>query len=292
MSKVRKIIGFLAVLAISGCAKEYSFENPLSGPITTTVGNNCFITKIVDKDTISGKNVYAHQATLNTTGNYPIAIAETDSLTGQTTFAKALTLIGDTLRVDANAYFLVDLANNYRVRLYYGPENPYSNGATQVKYNYQFIYDQNDRVIRKIVTNPQFPGTTVSQTDYVYNTDSSLIQVRVTAPITSVVYQECDITYHATQKAKNYLYMFADCGELRPYMQMLNFGVRPKYAPIKVDTKIRDQITGVVQSTIQTQFLKYQYSADGYVITVDAVGFNIPALGLNNSRNVFSYTCK
>jgi hypothetical protein len=279
------IIGFC-----TSCAKEYSFENPILGNGNTViVGNNCTISKIIDYDTLVRKNVAAVQTSFNTTGNYPASIIETDSLTQQVIFQKSLTLLGDTLRIDANQYFLVDIATNYRVRQFVGRQDPYNNNSPIFINN--FFYNTAGQIVTKIVYSPTVPGAIFSQTNYTY-TANNLTGIQSKIPLNNITYFDATISYDSTKLAKNYLLMLPESNELRPYVTTMNLGIKSKNQPTKITINNNDQITGALVNTTVTEFKNYRYSADGYVLGVDMGGFSIPAIPLSNSRNLFQYFCR
>jgi hypothetical protein len=283
------IVIFIVIVLITGCAKEYSFENPLAQSNVVTIGSNCTIGKILDYDTIARKNVATLQYGFNTTGNYPVNITETDSLTTQSIFQKSLMLTGDTLRIDANQYFSVDLVTNYRVRQFVGRENAYNPNAPIFTYN--FIYNNAGQLITKTVSNPLQPGIIYSQTDYTY-TAGNLTTIKSKIPINNITYYEATIAYNLTKQPKNFLQLLPDAPALKPYISGLHFGLKNVNEPKKITVKNSDQITGTLLTTTVTDFSNFIYSSDGYVLSMDAGGFSLNALPLANSRNKFQYFCR
>jgi hypothetical protein len=283
------VILLITIGFCSSCSKEYSFENPILSGNTIIVGNDCVINKVIDYDTLVRKNVAAVQTSFNTTGNYPASIIETDSITQQNIFQKSLTLLGDTLRIDANQYFLVDIATNYRVRQFVGRQDPYNNNSPIFINN--FFYNTAGQIVTKTVYNTQQAGFIFSQTNYTY-TGNNLTGIKSKIPLNNVTYFDATISYDSTKFAKNYMLLLPDCNELRPYVTTMNLGIKSKNQPAKVTINNNDQITGTLVNTTVTEFKNYKYSADGYVLSVDMGGFAIPAIPLSNSRNVFQYFCR
>jgi hypothetical protein len=289
---MNRFLAFLILLISVGCSKEYSFESPLPPGSLVVVGNNCIVNKILDFDSVANKNVNVKSVEWNTTGNYPTKIFEIDSLTGQTVFSKNISLIGDTFKIDNKQYFLVDVTNNYRVREFVGYNNPYAtSGVLSV---HKFIYDTKDRLITKLTYSALQPGIVYTQTNYKYNIDSSnLIKIETKIPLNgNVLIYEANIEYNSGKTPKNFLYYFVESEDLRPYMQFYNFGKKPKNEVSRIVVKKFDQLTGTPTTTTTTNFYKYIYSGDGYVLSVVDAGHHLLALGLNNSKNNFGYFCK
>ncbi len=285
-----KIVNLLIIIVFFGsCTKEYSFENPLPTGTVITIGNNCVVSKIIDYDTIVRRNVSAIQVGFNTTGNYPTSIIEFDSLTQQTIFQKSLSLVGDTLRIDATQYFLVDITTDYRIRQFVGRENPYNVNSPIFINN--FFYDNTGKLITKQVSNAAQGTIVYNQTDYTY-TGNNLTNIKSRIPLNNVTYFEASIAYNVSKQPKNYLSLLPDAIALKPYINTLNFGAKSKNEPIKITVKNFDQLTGAAIDSAVTEFKNYKYSSDGYVLSVDAAGYANPAIPLSNSRNVLQYFCR
>ncbi len=288
MKQKLSYILILITLLIS-CGKEYSFENPLQKGTIITIGANCTPSKILDYDTILRRNVAALQYTFNQTGNYIATVSQIDSITNQNIFQKSINLIGDTLRIDNQQYFLIDITNNYRVREFVGFENPFN--INSPKYIQRFFYNATNQIVTKQVINPGQTSAIFTQTDYSY-TAGNLTSIKTKIPLNNITYFEATISYNTTKQPKNYIVILPDATSLKPYLSAMNFGAKSINEPTKIVINNSDQLTGTLINTTTTEFKNYVYSSDNYVLKVDMDGFNINALPFANSRNVFQYFCR
>jgi hypothetical protein len=282
------VVAFIIVLFAS-CGKEYSFENPLSGSPVITIGNNCIINRITEYDTLGNRGASAFNYTFNATGTLPLNVLRRDSITTSTIFSKTFTKNLDTVRVDGNQYFILDTLNNNRIKQFVGNEIPYF--AASPVFIFNFTYNNAGKLITKTQRNPSFPTSIITQTDYAYN-GNNLVEVTSKIPITNTTFFTATISYDLTKQPKNFLYFLPEANELQPYKAACNFGVTNTNAPLKIIRKNFNQITGVFIDSTLTEYTKYKYSSDGYVLSVDATGYDIPSVPLVRGRNTFGYFCR
>jgi hypothetical protein len=72
----------------------------------------------------------------------------------------------------------------------------------------------------------------------------------------------------------------------------LTWGAKATNPVTKIIIKNYDQLTGTFIDSTITNYSNYQYSLDNYVLSVDAAGFDMPAVPLVRGRNKFAYFCK
>ena len=118
MKKSYLFIVLLAVLVLSACSKEYSTENNgnLNNPLI--VGADCRISKIAYFDSATGIIGLGSIADIINPLDQSTDITLFDSLSGTIDFKTALTYIGDTIYINPDEYFLVDLVSGHIKRLH------------------------------------------------------------------------------------------------------------------------------------------------------------------------------
>ena len=120
------IIG-LAALVFSACSKEYSLENSLNGNNGLIVGTDCRISKIAYIDTATGRGIGSIAANINNL-DIVTGITKFDSLSFTIDFISSPAYASDTVFINADEYFLVDIATK-RIRQLHrlvDPTDPFS----------------------------------------------------------------------------------------------------------------------------------------------------------------------
>lgn len=290
MKKLIKVLLIvLFVVAITSCAKEYSFENPLTGTGNVIIGNNCIINRVTEYDTIGRRGASAFNYLFNTNGSALISISQRDSIINTTIFNKTITKNLDTLKIDALQYIVVDTMNGNRVKRFVGYEDPYTN-TTPLFVN-DFSYNSAGKVVAREVKLPQFPGVVYYRSEYTY-TGNNLTSIIGKIPLNNTVFLNITIEFDLTKQPKNYFTILPDCKELKPYIAGLQFGQPNTNIVKKVVMRNYNQLTGVLIDSTVTNFSNYKFSVDNYILSVDASGYDIPALPLASGRNTFGYFCR
>jgi hypothetical protein len=288
MAHLIKIFFFvLTILLFNSCQKEYSNENPLSGISGIKIGANCIINKVTAVDTITLKGSSALNYNFNIVGDKILGINRVDSVTANTIFTSSPIYSGDTIRINGNQYFTLDA--NKRIVQLLGYEDPYDVTSNIFMYNYS--YNNTGYLIKKTKSNPIFPTFIEEQTEYTY-TNNNLTNIVTKLPLINTTILEVSIDYDLSKQPFNYFNVLPDCDELVPYIAVINMGIKSKNAASKITIKNFNVLTGTLVNTTTTNYINYKYSLDNYVLSVDANGYNIPAIPLQNGRNKFSYFCK
>jgi hypothetical protein len=278
----------VAVVLFTACTKEYSFENPFANSGNVTIGNNCIIAKVIEYDTLGNRGASAINYLFNAAGDRVVSVNQTDSITLNSLLNKTVSYLQDTMRLDAGQFFTVDLATA-RVKSFTGRENPYNN--TSPVFSFKYNYDASGKINTKTKTNPLFPTFIIESTEYVF-TNNDLTGIVKKLPLLNTTIFTASLEYDNSRQPKNYFSMLPDCNELAPYVAALNTGARSLHPVKKIVIKNFDQLTGAFIDSTVTNFSNYKYSLDNYVLSLDASGFDIPALPLVSGRNKFEYFCR
>ncbi len=277
----------MLVSLIASCEKEYSQENGSFANVGIKIGDNCVINKVIALDTLTQKGSSALNYNFNLLGDKILAINRVDSVTNNIIFNSNPIYNGDTIVINNNEYFIID-ANKKVVGLK-GFEDPYDVTSTIFLFNY--TYNNSGYLIKKTKSNPLFPTIIEEQTEYTY-TNNNLTSIIVKVPILNTTITEITIDYDLSKQPFHYFNILPDCDELVPYIAAINMGTNSKNATSKITIKNFNVLTGILVSTTTTNYYNYKLSLDNYVLNVDANGYNIPAIPLQNGRNKFSYFCK
>jgi hypothetical protein len=113
------VILLLSAVIFSACSKELSEEGGPGG-VNPPVGDNCKISKLVEIDSTSGEGLFSNQTTFDANGR-ATAVRLYDSVLGNVDYATSIVYTGDTARISADEFFLLDA--NGRVRTFYSTNN-------------------------------------------------------------------------------------------------------------------------------------------------------------------------
>jgi hypothetical protein len=283
------LAAFALTALVAACTKEYSFEDPIagqgSGPV---VGNNCVVNRITEFDTISNTGLSGLNLNFNASGKV-ITLTDVDSIALNTILSASYTYNVDTIRLDPDQYFVVDATG--RAKRFTGYEDPYD--QTSDILDFEYLYDASGKLTQRKVTSTLLPGIVLYQSEYTY-TGSNVTRIITKVPLLNSTYYDATYEYQFDRVPKNYIHLLSDCKELAPYIAGLNMGTRALNPVKKIKVLEYDPSlpgSAPVDSTVTT-FTKYSYSRDGYVLSVDMSGSEVPALPLSASRNNFGYFCR
>jgi hypothetical protein len=276
----------LALVTVISCSKEYSLENGgnLNNPLV--IGADCRISKISYLDSASGVGKGSLTATINPL-DQTVDITKFDSLSATIDFNSALAYFGDTIYINPDEYFLIDVVSKH-VRGFHGLVDPTVPGSLQ--FDADYIYDVNNYLVQKSYSLTTFPGIPYFIVNYTYS-GGNLVHMESMELSTGDLVTDADINYYSNISPKAFLYIFPDELAYANFNQFLDFGKRPLNA-VK-DMKVRYYDPGnVLRDSSVSTFKNYIMSRDNYVMSVLMRGndqFSIPA---DSSKLVFSYHCK
>lgn len=278
-------IGLIA-LAFFACKKEYSLEN--SGNVTNPliVGADCRISKIAYIDSASGMGIGSIAGVINPLDQTTV-ITLFDSLSATIDFQASMTFLADTIYINPDEYFLVDVVTKHITRLH-GLIDP--TVPSSLQFDADYIYNAAGYLIQKSYSLTTFPGLPYQVVNYSYDA-GNMVHMTNNETITGDLISDADVTYYSNITPKNYLYIFPDELAYTHYNQFFNFGLKPTNGVKDLKVRYYDPGNVLRDSTVST-FRNYFLSLDKYVLSVMMKGdpqFSIPA---DSSKLVFSYKCK
>ena len=201
----KKLINILilsAVIFLSACEKELSTENSTLIGNELIVGKNCRIAKLVYNDTATGINLGSLAATINILDRVD-QINAFDSLAVALTFAADITYSNDTIYLNVDEYFVLDLVNN-RIKRLHGLTDP--TDILSPQFDADYSYNANGYLIQKnyLLSPGAFPLINVA---YTY-TGNNLTKMTYTNLVSGEVEVDADMQYYPTISPQNYLYIF------------------------------------------------------------------------------------
>lgn len=277
----------LVALVLSACTKEYSLENGGNLTNPNIIGADCRINKIVYLDSATGLIGLGSIAALINPLDQATDITKFDSLSGTIDFKTPLIYVGDTIFINPDEYFLVDILTKHIKRLH-GLTDPTI--PTSLQFDADYIYNATGFLIQKSYSLTLFPGTPYYVVNYIY-AGGNLTHMSSIEQVTGDLIADADIDYYINIAPKNYLYIFPDELSYTHYNQFLNFGNRPTNAIKNLKVRYYDPGNVLRDSTVSA-FSKYIMSRDNYVLSVFMKGDNQFSIPADASKLVFSYKCK
>lgn len=275
----------VVTLFLVSCEKEVSTENSDNGN-ELIVGKDCRISKMMYTDTATNLNLGSLAAAINIL--YRVDdITVFDSLAQALTFSALPTYSNDTVYLNADEYFVIDIINN-RVKKLHGLTDP--TDILSPQFDADYIYNATGFLLQKNynLTIGNIPAVKV---DYTYTSNNPTKMV-YTNLITNEVEMDATIQYHSNIIPRSYLYVFPDEFTHPKYLQFFNYGRKPTNA-VK-DIKLYFYNGGIIPvDSLVSKFDSYRMSRDNYVLDVIMSGDEqpgIPAPGGSKIR--FSYKCK
>lgn len=146
-------IGLIA-LAFFACKKEYSLEN--SGNVTNPliVGADCRISKVAYIDSAMGAGIGSIAGVINPLDQTTV-ITLFDSLSATIDFQASMTFLADTIYINPDEYFLVDVVTKHIKRLH-GLIDP--TVPSSLQFDADYIYNAAGYLIQKSYSLTTFPG--------------------------------------------------------------------------------------------------------------------------------------
>ncbi len=275
------------IVFLFSCQKEYSVENTFnndgSGQI---IGQNCRMSKIAYYDTATKVSYGALIATINSL-DIVTNITGFDSVSLTINFFSAPAYASDTVFVNSDEYFLVDITTK-RVKQLHGltdPTDPFS-----IQFEIFYNYSATGYLISKFYALSSSPGIPFYVVAYTY-TNNNLTHMEGTELFTGDKFTDADMTYYSFILPKSYLYIFPDEQGYADYNQFFNFGKKNNNA-IK-SMIVRDYDPGnVLRDSAVSTFTGYIMSRDNYVLSVYMNGDDQPSIPAVASKLSFSYKCK
>ncbi|HAO46007.1 MAG TPA: hypothetical protein PLZ45_12175 [Ferruginibacter sp.] len=287
MKRLSPVFLSVVVLTLFSCAKEYSLESssdPTGNGII--IGTDCRISKIAYHDTTTGLALGSLIANINTSDNVT-NITKFDSLAFTIDFVSTPFYASDTVFINADEYFLVDLASRRIKQLHalLDPTDPFS-----LQYEVFYFYDTNGFLNQKFFAFTSNPGIPFYLVNYTYSS-GKMISMTGTDLFTGDLVIDAQVDYYSNVIPKRFLYIFPDEEGYPYFSQFYNFGTKPTNGPKSI--KVRNYDPGnVLRDSIVSVFGSYVMSRDNYVLSVIMTGDDQPSIPAPAGKLSFSYKCK
>ena len=288
---MKKIIPFLLIsvsVFFLSCEKEYSSENNGTGS-DLIVGADCRISKIVYTDTSTNKGLGSIEAVINSL-DMVTEIIRFDSLSNTIEYrAFPIVYINDTVFINADEYFLVDLTK--RVKRLHALTDPTDNLSPQ--FDVDYFYDGAGYLINKFYTFSAFPGLPSYIVRYTYD-GGKLIHMRGNEQVGGVdgdLRVDADINYYSNILPNRFIYLFPDEQGYSYFTQFYNFGAKPSNAPKDITVRYYDPGNVLRDSTV-SRFSNYIMSRDNYVLSVQMENDDQISIPAQKGKLSFTYKCK
>ena len=273
------------VAVLTSCQKEYSTEEAGNGGAGTIIGADCRINKIAFSDSATGVSIGSISAAINAADNVT-DVTIFDSLTLTLNFNSVPQYFGDTVAIDPDQYFIVDIASK-RIKSFHGLVDPTVAGSAE--FDVDYIYDAGGYLINKSYTSSLLPGIPYQLVTYTY-TGANLTGMLTEDLFTGDIVKDASLSYYSNIAPKNYLYLFPDEDSYSEFNQFYNFGKRSANA-VKF-YKVNYYTGGVVTDSTVSLFNSYILSRDNYVTSVYMLGDDQASIPAASGKLNFSYKCK
>jgi hypothetical protein len=281
--------GFLYSIIIAAvftsCQKEYSTENGGdSGGII--IGADCRISRIAYSDSATGVSIGSIGATINS-ADMVTDITKFDSLTLTIDFNNVPQYFSDTVAIDADQYFLMNISSK-RIRSFHGLIDPTLPGSPE--FDIDYVYDAAGYLINKFYSYTLLPGIPYQQVTYSYN-GGNLTHMQIDDMFTGDMIKNADLSYYPNIAPKNYMNLFPDENTYGEFNQFFNFGKKSTNAVKDLKLRFYDPGNVLVDSAVSV-FNSYVMSRDNYVLSVYMRGDDQSSIPAAEGKLNFTYKCK
>ena len=283
MKKFATFFFFAAIL--TSCRKEKSLDRSGGDPNAIFLGNNCKMSQILNVDSTTNIAWEAHNIFYNSTG-LAIRSEVYDSIGLAPYSDDVYTYRGDTVFVNGNSGYFVRNSSG-RVVLFRGPEDP--SDPLSEDLDITFTYNSAGYLTNVSYAYTAFPSIKLLQSVYTY-TGSNLTNTRLEAiNPTPELLVEATLSY-SSETVRDFIYTFPDAFYYVNHLPALNFGNKPGNALAKVTTRYYS--SGTATDSLVTNYSKYKFSNDGYVLQFYADGDWQDGMGLYYELTKFKYFCR
>jgi hypothetical protein len=284
MKKFLSLYIIATVFVLASCQKEYSTEG--AGDTSNIIGADCRINKITYADSASGVGIGSISALINA-ADVVTDVTKFDSLTSTIDFNSLPQYFTDTVAIDADQYFTVDLTSK-RVKLFHGLIDPTVPGSPE--FDVTYTYDGAGHLVQKSYYFSLLPAVPFLQATYTY-TNGNLSGMQLQDMFTNDLVEDASISYYTNIAPKNYMYIFPDETTYAEFNQFFNFGTKSTNAIKDLKVRYFDPGNIVVDSSV-SGFKNYIMSRDNYVTSVLMTGDDQPSIPAAQSKLSFYYKCK
>jgi hypothetical protein len=286
MKKLLPLFFAAFVLILFSCEKEYSLENSGNNNNGLIVGTDCRISKIVYTDTGTGRGIGSIAANINNL-DVVTGITKFDSLSNTIDFITTPAYVSDTIFINADEYFLIDVVTR-RIKQLHALVDPTDPFSTQLEITY--FYNNAGYLSSKITAYTSNPGVPIIMVNYTY-VAGKLTHMTKTDLITGDLDVDADVNYYSNILPNRFLYIFPDEKDYPYFSQFYNFGTRPANAPKDITVRNYDP-GGILRDSTVSKFSNYMMSRDNYVLSVLMTKDDLISIPAVVSKLSFSYKCK
>lgn len=263
-------------LLFASCQKE------LSGEDEVIVPQGCMIDRISQIDTTTNTSLGFVGITFNNASRV-IRLEDYDSVNNDHIVDASFTLAGDTVKLSAHDYYIVDPANNLRVRASQVDGDYF--GLTDEDIFFNYTYDAGGYLISKAYS---LLGQDLFRFDYLW-TGGNLTRVVARIPFTGEILYEADMSYYTNIAVKDFLHLAPDI--IDSYFDIaMNFGKKSANALNTVT--ITEYDASGNPSTYITTFYNYQLDAENRVMSYVVDNANLSDFGIYEGKNQVRYRCR
>ena len=262
-------------LLFASCQKE------LSGEDEVIVPQGCVIDRISQIDTTTNTSLGYVGITFNNASRV-IRLEDYDSSSNQYYLDANFTIAGDTVKLGGADYYILDPANNLRVRACQIDGDYF--GIADMDIFFSYTYDASGYLIKKAFS---VPGQDILRFEYTW-TGGNLTRVVLKNLITDELYYEANLTYYTNIAVKDFLHLIPDLFDIKFDMAM-NFGKKSANALNTATTTFYDAGN---PETSTTTFYNYQLDADGRVQSYVVDNSELAEFGIYEGKNQVRYRCR
>lgn len=267
-------------LLFSSCQKELSEEDGI-----VVEEEACRIDRISQIDTVANQSLGYVGITVGA-DNRASDLSDYDSTNNTFVSNYAFLSKGDTVKINSDEYYVLDPANNNRVKtsffkaassiLPFDPLLQYSyNAAGQVTSK---VHREAGQDLLKIIYNWE-------------SGDLKSVKASVNVPLMGVIdVYEVAYTYYTNLPVKNFLYLHGDQDEV--FELAFNFGAKSAHAVKTIEVTTYDILTGAVDETTTTTFYNYKFDDEGRVHSYVVDNDELVLFGIYSGKNQVRYRCR
>ncbi len=278
------VIIICAAFFFFACSKETSIEGGNKG---TALGADCKPKQIIAADSATGSAILSILTRFDAAGRAS-SIEIYDSINNTSQFDQTLQYSGDTLRVSADEYFLLDAAKRVKE---YSLIQDVNNALETIRYKY--TYDASGYLVKKDLFSSTIPlPIPLIQFTYTWAGQNMVaVDGSVVIPgLTQKVFTAA-LEYDANAVAKNFLPIFPDAAEASLLIMTVDMGKKSRNLIKQIRLTTYNNL-GMVDETLTTNFGNYVFSSDGYLIEWLVSGDEPGSLPFPKGKNIFKYFCK
>lgn len=271
-------------LLLAACEKETSFEN---GNLRPALGNDCRPMQVVGIDSATGRGLLSFLTRFDAAGR-ATAVEVYDSVASRSVIDEPLVRTGDTLRLSADTYLLLDA--NGRVRRFVARQTVNNTPQT---IRYEYVYDAAGYLERKDLFSSAIPlQIPLVQFKYTWAAQN-LVQVEgaVVVPGMTQKVMSASLEYDPNASARNFLPILPDAVELAVPVMAVDMGKRSRNLVRQIRLTTFGG-AGSADSTLTARYGDYVFTSDGYLVEWTVSGDPIPSLPFPPGRNRIRYFCR